>query len=608
MPADFRNLRLSLYDKQQPILSTAFSSRVELGRQQSLDEEPFRLYRLDDRQRLVVAPLSETAVPRRQALIEPLEGDLVQVTNISRNVELVLGGGEPLAPESQRVVPLPLLIVMGTRAIRLERVLVDEPQLNSLRTPTLVPGRAPVASTAVAAGPPQEPDSESLFQWLQLVSAVLQRATSSDDFFQHAARGIVELIGLSSGAVLLRQHGQWQVASFTSAHPGANVENSWRASTRILNKVLEDKRTFWQGTVSSAQAQQSLTGVNAVIAAPILSKTGEVMGAMYGDRRSDMHGEAQITRLEAMLVEALAFGVSAGLARLEEEKAALAAQVKFEQFFTPQLARQLAIEPDLLRGRDAEVTLLFCDIRGFSRISERLSPAETLSWIGDVMENLSDCVAAHAGVLVDYIGDELIAMWGAPQEQPEQATLACRAALDMLAGLRKINERWQKKLGEPVRVGIGINTGVAHVGNTGSQRKFKYGALGTVVNVASRVQGASKYLKTDLLVTSGTRNKLGNEFAVRRLCSVNVVNIEQTLDLFEISGLAGKASSPVMMQYEQALGAFEKQDFRRATNMLATILAESPDDGPSLLLLSRAVDALLHPKDAFSASWELPGK
>jgi adenylate cyclase len=375
-----------------------------------------------------------------------------------------------------------------------------------------------------------------------------------------------------------------------------------------LTRVLEDKRTLWQGSVSSTQLGASLSGVQAVIAAPILSKTGEVMGAMYGDRRADMRGEAQITRLEAMLVEALAFGVSAGLARLEEEKAALAAQVKFEQFFTPQLARQLAVEPDLLRGRDAEVTMLFCDIRGFSRISERLTPAETLSWIGDVMETLSDCVAAHAGVLVDYIGDELIAMWGAPQEQPEQATFACRAALDMLSALQKINRQWQSKLGEAVRVGIGINTGVAHVGNTGSQRKFKYGALGTVVNVASRVQGASKYLKTDLLITSGTRSKLGNEFAIRRLCSVNVVNIEQTLDLFEIRGLAGKTTSPAIIRYEAALAAFEKQEFRQAANMLAAILAEWPDDGPSLLLLSRAVDHLLHPKETFSASWELPGK
>jgi adenylate cyclase len=211
-------------------------------------------------------------------------------------------------------------------------------------------------------------------------------------------------------------------------------------------------------------------------------------------------------------------------------------------------------------------------------------------------------------VLVDYIGDELIAMWGAPQEQPDQSVLACRAALDMLNGLQPINDRWKRTLGEPVRVGIGINTGVAHVGNTGSRRKFKYGALGTVVNIASRVQGANKYLKTDLLITSGTRQKLNSDFAIRRLCSVQVVNIEKSLDLYEVCGQADAASSPLIERYEKALGCFEKKEFRRAANLLGTILAEWPDDGPSLLLLSRTVDELLRPQENFTPSWELPGK
>jgi adenylate cyclase len=521
-------------------------------------------------------------------------------------VGLVIDGQDPVLPDTSRIVSLPLLIPLGVRAMRLERAAVEEESFNSLRSPTLVPGQLP--DLDLIEPDVEREDGESLFRWLQLVSSVLQQATNSDDFFQHAARGIVDLIGLSCGAVLLRQDGRWDVAAMASADPEYNIEGAWQASTRIVSQVLHDKRTLWQGGFSSLDAQASLTGVNAVVAAPILSQSGEVLGALYGDRRSSVRAEARITRLEAMLVEALAFGVSAGLARLQQEKAAIAAQVKFEQFFTPQLARQLAIEPDLLRGRDAEVTLLFCDIRGFSRISERLSPAETLAWISDAMQVLSDCVAAHAGVLVDYIGDELIAMWGAPQEQPEQATLACRAALDMIASLREINGRWQTKLGEPMHVGIGINTGIAHVGNIGSQRKFKYGPLGNVVNIASRVQGANKYLKTDLLITSETREKLTGAFAIRRLCSVNVVNIQKTLDLYEIPGHATSSTSALTDRYEDALRSFEARELRRAVNQLSAILAEWPDDGPSLLLLSRSVDELLKPKTTFSPSWELPGK
>ncbi len=257
----------------------------------------------------------------------------------------------------------------------------------------------------------------------------------------------------------------------------------------------------------------SLLGVSAVVASPILDEKGEVIGALYGDRkRYRSPGQPpRITRLDAMLVELLASGVAAGLARTEFERRAVAARVQFEQFFTPELAHQIAIRPELLEGQESEITLLFCDIRGFSRISEHLGPAKTVRWINGVMGTLSDCVLAHGGVLVDYIGDELMAMWGAPAEQPDHARLACRAALQMLEILPEMNEEWIGEIGQPFDLGIGLNTGIARVGNTGSRHKFKYGPLGNTVNMASRVQGVTKYLKVRLLVTQATRERLGKE-------------------------------------------------------------------------------------------------
>src|SRR5262249_17805825 len=154
--------------------------------------------------------------------------------------------------------------------------------------------------------------------------------------------------------------------------------------------------------------------------------------------------------VDARMVEVLATGVAAGLARIEQEEAALAARVRFEQFFTPELARELAARPDMLRGQDCEVSLLFADVRGFSRISERIGPAKTREWIVDVMGALSDCVLAHDGVLVDYIGDEIFALWGAPKPELEHARLACRAAIDMLGKVPELDRRWCPVLGEPM--------------------------------------------------------------------------------------------------------------------------------------------------------------
>src|SRR5207248_3044278 len=109
---------------------------------------------------------------------------------------------------------------------------------------------------------------------------------------------------------------------------------------------------------------------------------------------------------------------------------------------------------------------------------------------------LCEIVLDHEGVVVDQIGDELMVMWGAPEVQPNHAVLACRAALAMFECLPSLNERWLSIIGEPIKLGIGINSGIAQVGNVGSKIKFKYGALGNTVNLASRVQGATKHVKT----------------------------------------------------------------------------------------------------------------
>jgi len=182
-------------------------------------------------------------------------------------------------------------------------------------------------------------------------------------------------------------------------------EPEWKPSRRVLNRLRQEKRTFRETPGSVGPLGASLEGVQAVVAAPILDRNGAVIGALYGERRQEggLAVLGPFTELEAMLVELLARGVATGLARLEQERAALAARVQFEQFFTPALARQLEIQPDLLKGRDVEVSLLFADIRGFSRISERLGSTGTVDWVGNVMKTLSDCVLAHAGVLVDYI-------------------------------------------------------------------------------------------------------------------------------------------------------------------------------------------------------------
>jgi adenylate cyclase len=281
------------------------------------------------------------------------------------------------------------------------------------------------------------------------------------------------------------------------------------------------------------------------------------------------------------------------------------------QYFTPELARHLHRHPEqLAAGRRVEVSVLFCDIAGFSRVSERLGPDRTIRWLSDVLETMSACIMEEEGVLVDFTGDQVMALWGAPHEQMDHADRACRTALAMQTALPELNEKWQEEIGHPTEISVGINTGDAYVGNIGTPQKFKYGALGNTVNLASRIQGACKYARARMLATSNTIDRLTAPIFSRRLGQIRVNNINAPVYIHELEGV--DETDPwhrLRTEYESALHLFETEEFRKASSLLGQLLDDYPDDGPSLLLMSRVVDALLK-NDAkeFDPVWELPGK
>jgi adenylate cyclase len=604
--------QLQIYENQQLVHVFDFEGTIEFGRQDEGENELFAQRREGDRWRMVVARRDEPNVSRKHVLIETVTDKRVRVTNLSNTRALRLPNGEDLGYQNFQELPAPVVLTLGKRTVRVQPVVLGAEQLQSLPEVVLPPGSRcmPAVDFATLAQPSGEYISSGAFvRWLRTAMDVLQSAANSCDFFERAAQAVVHLVGLDSGRVLLLEKSDWRTQTCRTADPVA-ADTDWQPSRHVLSRVCQEKRTFWELPGSSVLSAPSLLGLKAVIASPILDCKGSVIGALYGERRRESSNPIQkpITELKAMLVELLAGGVAAGLARLEQEQAALAARVQFEQFFTPELSRQLEARPDLLKGRDTEVTLLFCDIRGFSRISERLGSAGTIEWVGAVMGALSDCVRAHGGVLVDYIGDELFAMWGAPEVQPDHAALACRAALDMLRALPELNRQWGHVLGEPMDLGIGINTGIAQVGNTGTRHKFKYGPLGNNVNLASRVQGATKHLKTQLLITGATHARLGADFNARRLGPVRVVNIQEPVELYELPPPGHTCWVEAKQEYEAGLSEFEKRSFPHAARILANLRDKCPDDGPALLLLSRAVHSMVKEPVAADLIWELAEK
>jgi adenylate cyclase len=436
---------------------------------------------------------------------------------------------------------------------------------------------------------------------------VLQSAAGSADFLKAAAKAVVELMELDTAHVLLREDGQWRSRAEHRREPQA-AGPAFSASRRLLERMRADRRTVWSDGVADLAGDYSQAGVLAVVCAPICNRGGDVIGALYADRQSPVAEPRSITPADAMFAEALAYVIAVGLERMNQEKEAVEQRVRFEQFFSRELAEQLAAHPEILTGKDALVTMLAADIRGFSAISERLGAQLTLQWMQDTLDALTAVVMHYGGVVVDYVGDEILAMWGAPVEQADQARRACQAALEMQVALGPLNARWSTRLGAEIQVAIGIHTGMAQVGNVGSRRKFKYGALGHTVNLTSRVQGANKHLRTSLLITKATHDALGSGFLTRRIGSIHAVNMEQPVELYELRLIDDERGRVLCQLYEKALGEFEAQQFRRAARTLGDFIPNYEDDGASHILLWRAVNGLVQPVPSFDPAWKLPGK
>ena len=432
---------------------------------------------------------------------------------------------------------------------------------------------------------------------LHLASSAFRHADSDDEFYESACSGIVDFAALDCAAVVLWEDNQWNVKCFRSRTGDTQPTTDWNPSYSVLDNVLKNKRTFWQIPNFGGNNAPSLMDVKALVAAPMLDETGEVIGALYGDRRQLTGGTMNtgLTEVEAILVEVMASGVASGIQRLHYQQKAAEARVLFEQFFTPELSRELEKSPDLLVGKDVEVSLLFCEIRGFSEFSEQLGTRLTLDWINDVMGTLSNCITVSDGTLVDMMGDEIIGMWGAPKECESHANLACAAGVRMFEELPGLNRRWQKSLEKPMDIGIGIHTGIARVGNIGSERKFKYGPLGTTVRVAMHAQRSARKFGAKVLITSETKTQLTDSFCIRQLGRLIDKQTNSKFQMFEIVPSPPADWDQLKHRYETAVSAYNKNDYPTAISLIGKILADHPGDRPSLQLMSR-INKSLTPK------------
>jgi adenylate cyclase len=282
--------------------------------------------------------------------------------------------------------------------------------------------------------------------------------------------------------------------------------------------------------------------------------------------------------------------------------------IAFRHYLSPEVIKDLLKNPGALRlgGQRHELTLLFSDIRGFTALSEA-APADVITrFVNDYFTVMTDAVMRHGGYLDKYIGDGIMALYGAPvitDTAREHAVGSCRTAFAMIQALGPLNERWADTMVIEICIGVGLNTGEATVGNMGSSERFNYTAFGDAVNLSARLEGLNKAYGTAVLVTATTQALAAEDFAFREVDQVRVKGREQAERIYELLGPTGHEPDFDLDLYVTALAHYRKGDLAAARESLEKLLADCPSDGPSHVLLKR-IEHLSQDGDGLPPDWD----
>jgi adenylate cyclase len=297
--------------------------------------------------------------------------------------------------------------------------------------------------------------------------------------------------------------------------------------------------------------------------------------------------------LAAALVTAAALSV--GLATEGREKARL--RSAFSRYVPPSVVERILADPRRARlGGDRRVlTVLFADIRGFSRTAENLEPEVLSEYLNEYLTPMTNLVLENSGMLDKYIGDALMAVYGAPLELPDHAARACHTALAMLRALEPLNQEYARRQLPPIAIGVGISTGPMSVGNMGSQARFDFTVLGDAVNLGARLEALTRDYKVDILVAEETARAAGDRFVFRELDVVRVKGRAGVGRIHQLCGERGAPGVPTDDELGRFASALEHYRGRRWTDARAALESLPPADGPAQVLLTRIADLEAHP-------------
>ncbi len=281
----------------------------------------------------------------------------------------------------------------------------------------------------------------------------------------------------------------------------------------------------------------------------------------------------------------------AGVGQLYGQKRQQVNEIRsaFGRYVSPAVVARLAEHPDQLQlgGQQRDLTLMFCDIRSFTTLSEGFTAVELSTFLNEYLSPMTDIILREEGTVDKYMGDAIMAFWNAPLDDPAHGIHAVRSALDMRTTLVQLNAEWKERAGRtgrrfhPVKFGIGLNTGECSVGNMGSVQRFDYSALGDEVNIASRLEGSSKQFGVDIVASAATRDE-ALEFAWLEIDQVKLKNKTRSVAVYALAGGQAYAESDefrsLLARHEDMLAAYRARKFAAARQMAEDAAPLAPDE------------------------------
>jgi class 3 adenylate cyclase/CHASE2 domain-containing sensor protein len=436
------------------------------------------------------------------------------------------------------------------------------------------------------------------------------------DFFRRHFDGKVVLIG----TVLDAEDRKITSKRFATAPEGARAERCTLAAqpaagkfardsisgvylhaTAVNNLIRRDALTEFNfaGRLTIAIIFAALIAAMALALAPIpatLAYLGLAV-AWTGAATLALTQARALPLAEPLIAGLLALGATIAyrFAVADQDKRLL--RQSFALYLAPEVIEKLMAshKPPVLGGELRNITVLFSDVAGFSSFSEAMAPGELVTLMNTYLTAMTDIIEAHGGFVDKYIGDAIVAVFGAPLDDPDHAVHAVRAALACRARLEELDRHAAAFKGQKLSARIGLNSGEALVGNIGSHRRFNYTAMGDTVNLAARLEAANKHFTTTIMASEATVSRTNAMFAWRELGAIRVKGRSQLVKVFEPLAAAGEESIEQKERataYADALASWRARDFAGAAQRFAAIAETDP---PSALFAKYATEFAKRP-------------